>query len=199
MPAIRRPSRFQLVLANAMTFGNFASGVAAILQREEGRPLRRSALILAGIFCDSLDGTIARRSGNVTLTGAAADAISDFVTCGVAPVVVLASWSPTHRTPLARIAPGCYLAAFAWRMGRYGVGPRTSHVFIGLPFGGAGLIFAAACQARLPRQAMDYLAVALSAAMISRIRVLSVEALIRPNLPLDIPHAEPQRVQDCES
>ena len=187
------------MLANAVTCGNFASGVAAILRREEGRPVRRSALMLVGIFCDSLDGTIARRSSNATVPGAAADGISDIVTCGIAPVVLLASWPPTHRTPLTRIAPGCYLAAVAWRTVRYGVRPRTSHVFIGLPIGGAGLIFAAACQARLPRRAMDYLTVALSAAMISRIHVLSVEALIRPNLPLDIPAAAPRRAQDCES
>lgn len=68
---MRRSSRFKLVLANAVTCGNFASGVAAILRREEGRPVFRSALILAGIFCDSLDGTIARRSGNATVPGAA--------------------------------------------------------------------------------------------------------------------------------
>jgi len=191
MPA-RRSSKFQLVLANAVTCGNFASGVAAILRREEGRPVRRSALILAGIACDAVDGTIARRSGNATALGAAADGISDIITFGVAPAVLLTRWTPTHRTPLTRIAPACYLAAIASRIVRNGVRPRTSHVFVGLPMGGAGFIFAFACQARLPRRAMDYLAVALSVAMVSRIRVLSLEALIRPNLPLDIPAAAPR-------
>jgi len=154
--------------------------------------LRRSALILAGICCDAVDGTIARRSGNATVPGAAADGISDTVTCGIAPAVLLARWPPTRRTPLARIAPVVYLAAVAWRIVRYGVRPRTSHVFIGLPIGGAGLIFAVACQARLPRLAMDYLTVALSAAMVSRARVLSAEALVRRNLPLEIPAAAPR-------
>lgn len=199
MSTTRQSSRFKLLLANAVTSGNFAAGVAAILRREEGRPVRRSALILAGIFCDSLDGTIARRSGNATVPGAAADAVSDIVTCGIAPVVLLAGWPPTHRTPLARIAPGCYLAAIAWRTARYGIKPRTSHAFVGLPMGGAALIFAVACEARLPRWAMDYLTVALSAAMISRIRVLSVEALIRPKLSLDIPAGTPRRAQAHES
>lgn len=189
----RQPSRFQLVLANAVTCGNFACGVTAILRREHGRPLRRSALILAGIVCDSLDGTIARRSGNATRIGAAADGISDIITSGVAPAVLLARWPSARRTPLARIAPGCYLAATAWRTTRTGVRPRTSHVFVGLPMPGAGLIFALACHARLPRRAMDYLAVVLGLAMISRIRVLSVEALIRRDLPLDIPAAPPRR------
>lgn len=182
-----------LVLANVVTCGNFASGIAAILRREEGRPVRRSALILAGILCDSLDGTIARRSGNATVPGAAADAIADIVTFGVAPAVILASWPTTRKTRLVRVAPSCYLAAIAWRTRRYGIGPRTSHVFVGLPMGGAGLIFAAACQARLPRWAMDYLAIALSAAMFSRIRILSVEALMRRNLSLDIPAGAPRR------
>lgn len=160
--------------------------------------MRGSTLILAGIFCDSWDGTIARRSGNDTVPGAAADAISDIVTCGIAPAVLLASWPPTHRTRLTRIAPGCYLAAIAWRTARYGIGPRKSHSFVGLPMGGAGLIFALACQARLPRWTMDYLTVALCVAMMSRIRVLSVEALIRPNLSLDIPAGAPRRVGDSQ-
>jgi CDP-diacylglycerol---serine O-phosphatidyltransferase len=193
MPVKPRSSRFLLVLANAFTCGNFVSGVAAILRREEGRPLRRSALILAGILCDSVDGTIARRSDNATLPGAAADGISDIVTCGIAPAVLLASWPSTRRTPLVRIAPGCYLAAVAYRTLRYGLGPRKSHVFVGLPMGAAGLAFAVACQARVPRRSMDHLAVALSVAMVSRIRVLSAEAIVRRNLSLDIPPAAPRR------
>jgi len=193
MPA-RRYSTFQLVLANAITCGNFASGVAAILRREEGRPVRRSALILVGMACDAVDGTIARRSDNATTVGAAADSISDIITFGIAPAVLLASWTPTRRTLLTRIAPVCYLAAIASRIVRSGVRPRTNHVFVGLPSGGAAFLFVLGCQARLPRWVMDYLAVALSVAMISRIRVLSLEALIRPNLPLDIPAAAPRRI-----
>jgi phosphatidylserine synthase len=184
-----RSAQLQHGLANVLTGCNLASGIVAMLHRAEGRPVRQSALILAGALCDTLDGALARRSGYATDLGAVADGFADVVTCGVAPAVVLASWESARRTRLARIAPRFYLLAVALRTAKYGASPRRSHVFRGLPVTGAGVLLAAGCQARLPRRALDCLAVALGVAMLSRIRVLSGEALIRRNMPLDIPAA----------
>ncbi|HEY7950219.1 MAG TPA: CDP-alcohol phosphatidyltransferase family protein [Solirubrobacterales bacterium] len=172
---------FQHALANALTLANLTSGITAILLPGEGRTVRRSTLILVGALCDSVDGSLARNSGNPTEFGAAADGVSDIITCGVAPAVVLARSGPIG-TRLSRVAPGFYIAAAAWRVARYGIGPRRSHVFRGLPVTGAGVLFAAGCQLRLPPRALTYLAIALGVAMLSPIRVLSGEALIRRNL-----------------
>jgi CDP-diacylglycerol--serine O-phosphatidyltransferase len=192
MAAADRFSKFQHGLADVLTCCNLASGIAAILLPGEGRRLRRSTLILVGGLCDALDGPLARRSGNPTELGAAADGVADFVSFGIAPAVLLANCGPTRRTPLSRIAPGFYMAAASWRLARYRIGPRTSHVFRGLPVTGAGMLFAAGCRAGLPTRALTYLAVALGGAMVSHIRVLSGEALVRRNLQtLDIPAAEP--------
>jgi len=182
MPATQLSSTSQHVLADVLTGCNLAAGTAAILLPGDGRPLRRSALILFGALCDSFDGPLARRSGNPTVFGAAADSISDLISCGVAPAALLARCGPSRRTRLSRIAPGFYMVAAAWRLARYGIGPRTSHVFRGLPVTGAGVLFAAGCQARLPARALGYLAVALGIAMVSPIRVLSGEALVRRDL-----------------
>lgn len=182
MPAAHRSSTSQHVLANVLTCCNLAAGTAAILLPGEGRPARRSALILLGALCDTLDGPLARRSGNPTVFGAAADGVSDLISCGIAPAALLARCDPARRTWLSRIAPGFYMAAAAWRLARYGIGPRTSHVFRGLPVTGAGVVFAAGCQARLPARALAYLAVALGFAMVSPVRVLSGEALVRRDL-----------------
>lgn len=173
--------RFQYVLANALTLGNLTAGIAAILLPGEKRAVRRSTLILVGAFFDSVDGSLARSSGRPTEFGAAADGVSDVITCGVAPAVVIAR-NGQNESRLARIAPGFYLAAAAWRVARYGIGPRTSHVFRGLPITGAGVIFAVGCQLRLPPRALTALAILLGAAMFSPIRVLSGEALIRRDL-----------------
>ena len=174
-------ARFQYVLANALTLANLTSGTAAILLPGEKRAVRRSTLILVGALCDSVDGSLARNSGRPTEFGAAADGVSDVITCGVAPAVVLAR-NGQITTRLSRIAPGFYLVAAAWRVAKYGIGPRRSHVFRGLPITGAGVIFAAGCQLRLPPRALTLLAVALGVAMLSPIRVLSGEALIRRDL-----------------
>ncbi len=68
--------------------------------------------------------------------------------------------------------------------------PRTSHVFSGVPPIGAGVILAAGYQVRLPPRVLTYLAIALSLAMASNVRVLSAEAIVRRDLALDIPPSE---------
>lgn len=191
MSAVDQFSKSQHLLADVLTCFNLASGIAAILLPEEDRPVRRSTLILVAALCDTVDGTLARRSGSPTEFGAAADGISDFVSFGIAPAVLLASYGSTRQTRLSRIVPGFYMAAAAWRMARYGIGPRTSHVFRGLPVTGAGIFWATGCRAGLPPRALTYLAVALGVAMLSPIRVLSGEAIVRRNMKtLTIPAAE---------
>lgn len=135
--------------------------------------------MLIGAGCDVLDGPLARRSGDPTDVGARADGVADLISFGVAPAVLLASSVPVRKTPAPAIAGGFYLAAAAWRVARYGIGKRTSHVFRGLPLTGAGIFFATACRAGLRSEALTYLALALGVAMVSPIRVLSGEALIR--------------------
>jgi CDP-diacylglycerol---serine O-phosphatidyltransferase len=169
------------MLADALTGGNLAFGIAAILLPGEGQTVRRSTFVLLGALCDTLDGPFARHSGNPTEFGAAADGVSDVITCGVAPAAILARCS-TSGPRLSRIAPGFYMATAAWRLARYGIGPRQSHVFRGLPVTGAGILFALGCQLRLPPRALTYLAVALGIAMVSPMRVLSGEALVRRDL-----------------
>lgn len=182
------PARIQHLIANVFTGANLAFGIASTLLPGEGRTVRRSSLVLAGALCDALDGPLARRSGNPTDFGAAADGISDVITCGVAPAVILAR-SGSTETRLSKIAPGLYIGATAWRVAKNGIGPRRSHVFRGLPITGAGVLFALGCQVRLPPRALTYWAIALSIAMLSSMRVLSGEALIRDleTLTIDLP------------
>jgi CDP-diacylglycerol--serine O-phosphatidyltransferase len=180
MPLPDRASRLQHVLANVLTSCNFAAGTTAVFLR--GSERRRSELILVGALCDMLDGPLARRSGRLTDLGARADGISDVITCGVAPAVLLGGAAPDRPSQLERFAPRLYVAAIAWRVVKYGFPPRTSHVFTGMPVTGAGVIMALGFQLRLPPRAMSYLALAVVAAMLSRIPVVSGEAMLRRDL-----------------
>jgi phosphatidylserine synthase len=192
-------------VANGLTACNLVCGIAATLCTADGRQGRRAALILLGGFFDALDGPLARSSGAPTEFGAAADGVADFISGGMAPALLLANYSPTRRTPWAKIAPGFYLAAAAWRLARRGMKPRTSQVFSGLPIIGAGMLMAAGSQIRLPHRVMTYLATALGLAMASDVRLLSIEALIRgrppPNMSddyqvRDVPQPLTRRVSD---
>ena len=175
-----RASRLQHGLANALTFGNLAAGIAATLMKGDERSLQRSRLILLGAACDAFDGTLARRSGHDSTCGARADGFSDMVTCGVAPAVLLARQGRHGDGSLVRLAPGIFLAGIAWRVVTMGFPTRTSHIFKGLPLTGAGLVIAFGAQARLSPRAMSWLSVAAFVAMVSRLPFPSGEVMVRP-------------------
>jgi CDP-diacylglycerol--serine O-phosphatidyltransferase len=170
---------FLHVLADALTCCNLAAGISATFMKREGRRLRPSTLILLGATFDSLDGPLARRSGNPTDLGARGDGISDVISCGVAPAVLLAEQRRSRGDRLAWLAPRLYLMAIAWRVARYGFEPRTSHVFSGLPVTGAGVVVAIGLHLRLPPRVMSCLTLVVVAAMLSRLPVLSGEAMLR--------------------
>jgi CDP-diacylglycerol--serine O-phosphatidyltransferase len=144
-----------------------------------GNPRVPSGLILLGALFDSLDGPLARRSGHLTDEGARADGISDVVTCGIAPAVLLGTLAPPDPKAVDRLAPRLYVAAIAWRVVKYGFPPRESHVFTGMPVTGAGVAMAVGFQLGLPPRAMSYLALGAVGAMLSRVPVLSGEAMLR--------------------
>lgn len=172
-------ARLQHAFANALTCGNLAAGVTAMLMKDDGKRLRRSTLILLGVACDSFDGTFARRSGHPTLLGARADGFSDVVTCGIAPSLLLEQLSEGSGDPLVRAAPRIYMAAIAFRVVKNGFPARTSHINEGLPVTGGGIAVALGAQVRMPPRAMSWLTLATAAAMLSRRPVVSGEALIR--------------------
>lgn len=174
-----RSSKALHVVADTLTGCNLVSGITAIFLSEEGPPVRRSSLLLFGALCDSVDGTFARASGNPTIRGATADHFADFISFGIAPAAILASYDSAREAPLSKFAAGFYIAAAAGRKIRYGTGPRTTHVFRGLPDMGAGLVFILGCQLKLSPRALTYLTLGLGAGMLTSVRVLSGEALLR--------------------
>lgn len=177
MAVANRVARRQYILANIFTACNLAAGAGAVFSREDRR--FRSRLILLGALCDAIDGPLARRSGHLTDKGARADGISDVVTCGIAPAVLLASFTPARPNPMDRLAPRLYVAAIAWRVVKYGFPPRESHVFTGMPVTGAGVAMAIGFQLRMPSRAMSYLAIAIVGMMLSKVPVMSGEAMVR--------------------
>lgn len=180
MPLMDPVSRRRHVLANVLTICNLAAGTGAVFARGERRV--RSGLILLGALCDSLDGPLARRSGHLTDEGARADGICDVVTCGIAPAVLLGSLAPPCPSTIDRMAPRLYIAAIVWRVVKYGFPPRESHVFTGMPVTGAGVTMAVGFQLHLPPRAMSYLTWAVVGTMLSRVPVLSGEAMLRRNV-----------------
>ncbi len=122
------------------------------------------ALIFLGMFLDSVDGSVARLTRSVTELGAALDSLSDLVTCGVAPAVMVLSLvasylgtdgqltilGPDADLPWGKVVWGIaavYVCCTALRLARFTVetqpakGPNDHMAFHGMPSpGAAGLV-----------------------------------------------------------
>jgi CDP-diacylglycerol---serine O-phosphatidyltransferase len=104
------------------------------------------AIIVAGIF-DGLDGRIARLLKSTSSFGAELDSLSDFVSFGVAPAIVLYLWTMSNLYGLGWAIVLFYAVCCALRLARFNIesgGARPAYAapfFTGVPApAGAGLV-----------------------------------------------------------
>jgi len=82
-------------IPNAITLGNLSCGFAAILFAMDGQMLWAFLLILTGGFLDFFDGMAARLLKVSGALGAQLDSLSDLITFGAAPAVMVFVWLDT--------------------------------------------------------------------------------------------------------
>ena len=84
---------FNRMIPNILTLLALCAGMTAIQFGFQGRwRLAVFAVLLAALF-DALDGRIARLLKGTSRFGAELDSLSDFVSFGVAPAIVLYTWT----------------------------------------------------------------------------------------------------------
>lgn len=115
-PAIRRgiyllPNLF----TTAALFAAFYSIVAAM---KGDFNIAAIAIVIAGV-ADALDGRIARLTNTQSAFGAQYDSLSDMVAFGVAPALLIYSWSLSHLGKLGWLIAFFYAAATALRLARF--------------------------------------------------------------------------------
>jgi CDP-diacylglycerol--serine O-phosphatidyltransferase len=135
------------LIPNALTVGALCAGLTAIRFALMGKwELAVFAIVVAGIF-DGLDGRMARLLGGTSKFGAELDSLSDFVSFGVAPPVIVYLWSVNQIGSLGWAVAMLFAVCCALRLARFNtaltdVAPPhyTRHYFIGVPApAGAGL------------------------------------------------------------
>ena len=77
------------ILPSLFTCGNMTLGVLAILASSEGHFLRAAWFLIGALACDILDGRIARVTKTTSEFGLQLDSLSDLVSFGVAPAVMM--------------------------------------------------------------------------------------------------------------
>ncbi len=119
------------LFTTASLFAAFYSIVASLKVEYE----IAAVAIFIGMIADGLDGRIARLTNTQSEFGAQYDSLSDMVTFGVAPALLLYSWGLNHLGKVGWLVAFIYTAAVALRLARFNTQLETAdkNYFQGLP------------------------------------------------------------------
>ena len=133
----RKLQRGIYLLPNLLTTAALFAGFYAVVAAMKGLFDTAAIAILIAMIADGLDGRVARLTNTQSAFGAQYDSLSDLVAFGVAPALVIYSWSLMSLGKLGWLASFLYVAGTALRLARFNTQVNTQvsdkHYFQGLP------------------------------------------------------------------
>jgi CDP-diacylglycerol---serine O-phosphatidyltransferase len=125
-----------LVVKNYLTLANAASGFLAIYYALSSNPLAAIVFVFISFAFDYLDGKVARETGKSNEMGRQLDSLSDVVSFGVAPAIIVISYT---YSSIALVFAICYVCAGILRLAAFNL-QKEPNVYYGLPIPAAALI-----------------------------------------------------------
>jgi len=141
-PSGKIPQRGIYLLPNLLTTAALFAGFYSIVAAMKGHFETSAVVIFIAMIADGLDGRVARLTNTQTAFGAQYDSLSDMVAFGIAPALILYSWSLSHLGKLGWLAAFLYAAATALRLARFNTQSNDKQYFQGLPCPSAAGIIA---------------------------------------------------------
>ena len=139
-----RPRKGIYLLPNLLTTGALFGGFYAVLSGFSGSyELAAIAIFVAMVF-DGLDSRVARMTNTQSDFGVQYDSLSDMVSFGIAPAIVIYGWGLTGLGKVGIAAAFVYASCAALRLARFNVQSTLSNskIFIGLPSPAAAALIA---------------------------------------------------------
>lgn len=132
------------LLPNLFTIAGLFAGFYAIVTAMEGYFNYAAVAIFVAMIMDFFDGRVARLTNTQSAFGAELDSLSDMVSFGVAPALVIYSWSLAGLGKLGWLAAFIFAAAGALRLARFNtqVLVADKRYFQGLPIPAAAGVLA---------------------------------------------------------
>ena len=136
------PSKGVYILPNLITTAAMFSGFYAIIAAMNGRFDDAAVAVFVAMVLDGADGRVARWTNTQSDFGAQYDSLSDLVSFGVAPAVVIYQWALVHMASFSPswgkvgwMAAFIYVACGALRLARFNVQIEEvdKRYFVGLP------------------------------------------------------------------
>ncbi|MEK4363677.1 CDP-diacylglycerol--serine O-phosphatidyltransferase [Paenibacillus sp. FSL M8-0212] len=130
-------------IPNLFTLGNLFLGMMAILLAIDGNYSLAAIMVIVAMLLDGLDGRVARALNAQSEFGKELDSLSDMVSFGAAPALIIFMVSFQDSMPiLAWIATAAFPICGAIRLARFNVRPGIPGYFTGLPIPAAGGVLA---------------------------------------------------------
>jgi CDP-diacylglycerol--serine O-phosphatidyltransferase len=169
------PMRVKHLVPNAVTLANIALGFLSIIAAARGEYERAAWLIFGGALCDLCDGRLARLLDASSKFGMELDSLSDAISFGLAPAVLLYFAALKDLGAVgAAIAVGYVLCAVL-RLARYNVetGALAQVTFEGCPtpIAAGYMISFIMVRGELSRAALAVGTAALAIFMVSKLKI----------------------------
>src|ERR1035437_7272106 len=132
------------LLPNLFTTGALFAGFYAIVQAMNGKFEFAAVAVFVAIVLDGLDGRVARLTHTQSEFGAEYDSLSDMVSFGAAPALVMYEWALKSMGRIGWIAAFVYCAGAALRLARFNtnIAVVDKRYFQGLPSPAAAALVA---------------------------------------------------------
>lgn len=169
-------------IPNAFTLSNLFCGFLSIVFSASGDLKNAALLIIIGMMLDSMDGRLARLLKVESSLGKELDSLSDIVSFGVAPAILVYYISFSQHGFVGLAVAGLFPLFGAYRLARFNVEKNNSNShFTGVPITAAGGILTVLCTLHqwMPNIILDASFMALCFLMISKYKIPSFK-----NIPL---------------
>lgn len=132
------------LLPNLFTTAALFCGFYAIIAAINGRYEPAAMAMFVAMILDGMDGRIARMTNTQSDFGVQYDSLSDLISFGLAPALVMYQWSLYGLGKVGWLAAFVYAAATALRLARFNTQAATEdkHFFQGLPSPAAAAMIA---------------------------------------------------------
>ena len=134
-PRVRPRRKGIYILPNLFTLAALFGGFYGVVMAMNGRFENAAIGIFAAMVLDSLDGRVARLTRTQSAFGEQMDSLSDMVSFGAAPALIVYIWALSGLGKLGWIAAFVYCACAALRLARFNtnIGVVDKRYFQGLP------------------------------------------------------------------
>ncbi|MHC8943666.1 CDP-diacylglycerol--serine O-phosphatidyltransferase [Advenella incenata] len=153
-----RPRSAIYLLPNAFTTANLFAGFYAVVQAMSGNFEVSAIAIFVAMVLDAMDGRVARLTNTQSAFGEQYDSMSDMVSFGIAPALVMYEYQLQALGRWGWIAAFIYVAGAALRLARFNtnIGVVDSRFFQGLPSPAAAALVAGFVWLSVDNRIPDY-------------------------------------------